>query len=314
MEAYEGYWRKMPSVKRLVFKSVPEATTRLAMLKRGEVDVAYLLDAPQAQEVKRDPKLKLAFSGGIGDLLPRLLRPVGPEVAVGRPARAPGRQPRDRSQGAERGGDARRLQADRQHRAAHASSSRCRSSPYPYDPAQAKKLLAEAGYPNGFDAGELLPLPPYFSMGEAIVNYLGAVGIRMRMRTMERAAFYSALARRRSSRACACASSALYGNAASRHVGGRAERRRLRLRRLSRHRRALQAAGARDRPEEARGACCTRSSSSSTSACGSRPIYEYIWPSGDRAAGGGARADADRPLSVVGAARGGAAQEELIYV
>jgi peptide/nickel transport system substrate-binding protein len=66
MEAYEGYWRKMPSVKRLVFKSVPEATTRLAMLKRGEVDVAYLLDATMAQDVKRDPTLKLAFSGGIG--------------------------------------------------------------------------------------------------------------------------------------------------------------------------------------------------------------------------------------------------------
>ena len=66
MEAYEGYWRKMPSVKRLVFKSVPEATTRAAMLKRGEVDVAYLLEVPQAQELKRDPTLKLAFSGGIG--------------------------------------------------------------------------------------------------------------------------------------------------------------------------------------------------------------------------------------------------------
>src|SRR5207247_11091667 len=52
MEAFEGYWRKVPQVKRLVFKSVPEATTRMAMLKRGEVDVAYLLDAPQAQEVK----------------------------------------------------------------------------------------------------------------------------------------------------------------------------------------------------------------------------------------------------------------------
>ena len=38
MEAYEGYWRKVPSVKRLVYKSVPEATTRMAMLKRGEVD------------------------------------------------------------------------------------------------------------------------------------------------------------------------------------------------------------------------------------------------------------------------------------
>src|SRR5207247_6385561 len=66
MEANEGYWRKMPSVKRLSFKMVPEATTRMAMLKRGEVDVAYLLDAPMAEEVKRTPSLKLAFSGGIG--------------------------------------------------------------------------------------------------------------------------------------------------------------------------------------------------------------------------------------------------------
>ena len=52
-------------MKRLVFKTVPESTTRLAMLKRGEVDIAYLLEGPQAQEVKRDPNLKLAFSGGI---------------------------------------------------------------------------------------------------------------------------------------------------------------------------------------------------------------------------------------------------------
>src|SRR5437867_1340959 len=65
MEAFEGYWRKVPHVKRLVFKSVPESATRMAMLKRGEVDIAYLLDVPQAQEVKRDPNLKLAFSGGI---------------------------------------------------------------------------------------------------------------------------------------------------------------------------------------------------------------------------------------------------------
>src|SRR5216683_1144527 len=65
MEAFEGYWRKVPSVKRLVFKSVTESTTRAAMLKRGEVDIAYLLEVPQAEEVKRDPNLKLAFSGGI---------------------------------------------------------------------------------------------------------------------------------------------------------------------------------------------------------------------------------------------------------
>src|SRR5438477_3273745 len=79
MEAYEGYWRKMPSVKRLVFKSVPESTTRLAMVKRGEADVAYLLDAPQAIEVKRDPSLKLASSGGIGTFYLALLEQFDPK-------------------------------------------------------------------------------------------------------------------------------------------------------------------------------------------------------------------------------------------
>jgi peptide/nickel transport system substrate-binding protein len=34
MEAVESYWRKAPHVKRLVFKSVPEVTTRLAMMIR----------------------------------------------------------------------------------------------------------------------------------------------------------------------------------------------------------------------------------------------------------------------------------------
>ena len=64
--------------------------------------------------------------------------------------------------------------------------------PYAYDPAKAKQLLAEAGYPNGFDAGDLTPNPPYFGMGEAITNYLAAVGIRTRLRSMERAAYFSA--------------------------------------------------------------------------------------------------------------------------
>src|SRR5262245_50517728 len=59
LEAYEGYWRKVPNVKRLVMKSVPEATTRLAMLKNQEADVTYGLYGPLAEEVRRDPALKL---------------------------------------------------------------------------------------------------------------------------------------------------------------------------------------------------------------------------------------------------------------
>ena len=64
--------------------------------------------------------------------------------------------------------------------------------PFPYDPARAQQLLAEAGYPNGFEAGDLTPFPPFFTMGETVANYLGAVGIRTTLRTMERAVFLAA--------------------------------------------------------------------------------------------------------------------------
>src|SRR5262249_40693322 len=66
------------------------------------------------------------------------------------------------------------------------------TEPLPYDPKKATQLLAEAGYPNGFDAGEFVPIPPFTTVSEAVVNYLNAVGIRVHMRTMERAAFLTA--------------------------------------------------------------------------------------------------------------------------
>src|SRR5467141_4309726 len=59
LEAVEGYWRKTPSVKRLVFKAVPDPTTRLAMLKRGEADIAYGLGGELGSEVQRTPGLTL---------------------------------------------------------------------------------------------------------------------------------------------------------------------------------------------------------------------------------------------------------------
>ena len=119
VEAFEGHWRKVPSVKRMVFKTIPDPTTRAAALKNGEVDLAYMLDAPTALELKRDPSFRLGYSGAIGVHYLEFFDQWDPEIAVARPARAAGRQPRDRSQGAERGGDARRLPPDGQHGAAH---------------------------------------------------------------------------------------------------------------------------------------------------------------------------------------------------
>src|SRR5439155_13398508 len=59
LEAFEQYWRKTPSVKRLVFKVIPDETTRLAALKRGEVDLIYSIRGELAEEVQKTPGLTL---------------------------------------------------------------------------------------------------------------------------------------------------------------------------------------------------------------------------------------------------------------
>ncbi len=214
MEANEDYWRKVPSVKRLVFHSVPEATTRLAMLKRGEVDVAYLLEGQLGESIRNDPKLKLVFSGGVATNFLDFFDMWDPKSPwADQRVRKAASLALDRKAIS----DADTLGASKPN-----GNVVLRSMEYalpidadPYDPAQAKKLLAEAGYPNGFDAGDLYAVPPYFNTGEAIGGYLGAVGIRTKLRTMERATFFSALGTKKLKGVCFC-SIAIYGNASTR--------------------------------------------------------------------------------------------------
>src|ERR1700737_530960 len=63
--------------------------------------------------------------------------------------------------------------------------------PMPYDPAKAKQLVAEAGYPNGLDAGEFAAIPGFQTIAQSVMNYLNAAGLRVRLKQMERAAFYA---------------------------------------------------------------------------------------------------------------------------
>src|SRR5215472_10453887 len=59
LEAFDQYWHSRPNVKRLVFKVIPDETTRLAALKRGEVDIAYSIRGELAEELRRTPGLTL---------------------------------------------------------------------------------------------------------------------------------------------------------------------------------------------------------------------------------------------------------------
>src|SRR5689334_15853018 len=59
LEAFDQYWRKPPKVKRLVFKVIPDESTRLAALKRGEIDIVYSIRGELAEELQRTPGLTL---------------------------------------------------------------------------------------------------------------------------------------------------------------------------------------------------------------------------------------------------------------
>jgi peptide/nickel transport system substrate-binding protein len=86
---------------------------------------------------------------------------------------------------------------------------------WPYDPAKARKLLAEAGYPNGFHAGDYSVDAAYASVVEAIVNYFGVVGITAKVRPLERAAFFTQF-REKKLRNLVQSGSGAAGNAATR--------------------------------------------------------------------------------------------------
>src|SRR2546422_2540969 len=191
LEAYPGYWRHVPYVKRLIMKSVPEGTTRVAMLKKGEADMAFVLDGPEAETVQRDPRLALVAT--------RHASVFWIEFADQWDPKSPWHDKRLRQ--------AVNYALDRKAISDAACLGFCPPSgvivprvmdyalqvePHPYDPQKAKQLLADAGYPRGFDAGEMTPIPGFATIAEAAVNYLNTVGIRVRLRQMERATFYAA--------------------------------------------------------------------------------------------------------------------------
>src|SRR5439155_6489883 len=191
LEAFDGYWRKKPNVKRLVIRGIPDEATRAAALKRNEVDIVNLINGPIAEEVQRTPGRTLTAMRTNGVFFLEF-----PEQWT---AGSPWADRRVRL--------AASLAIDRQ--AINDAESLGFSGvtgnfiprhqeftlpidAHPYDPKRAKTLRAGAGYPNGLELGEFTAFPPYNSMGEAIVNYFNAVGLRPRLRTMERAAFLSA--------------------------------------------------------------------------------------------------------------------------
>ena len=214
VEAFEQYWKKVPSVKRLVFKVVPDESTRLAMLKRGEADIVYSIRGALAEELRRTPGLALKPAVIQGTFWLAFVDQWDPKSPWhDRRVRLAPNHAMDRNA---------------INQAETLGFSKITGSIIPssfefykalplhaYDPQKARQLLTEAGFPNGFDAGELSCDSTYSNLAETVVNYLKVIGIRVQLRPLERAAFF-AQHRDKKLKNVIQASSGAFGSAATR--------------------------------------------------------------------------------------------------
>ncbi|HYE90584.1 MAG TPA: ABC transporter substrate-binding protein, partial [Terriglobales bacterium] len=214
MEAADRYWRKTPAVKRIVFRSVPDEATRLAALKRGEVDIAYSIRGELAEELQRTEGLALK---------PAVIQaPFWMYFADQWDPKSPWHDRRVRLAATQA--------IDRTviNQALTLGHSKLTSSIIPstfeffwqppavrFDRPAARKLLADAGFPNGFDAGEYYCDTSYANLGEAVVADLHKIGIKAQIRPLERAAFFSGYSGKKFKNLIQGASGA-FGNAATR--------------------------------------------------------------------------------------------------
>ncbi|HXA97598.1 MAG TPA: ABC transporter substrate-binding protein, partial [Candidatus Dormibacteraeota bacterium] len=214
LDAFPEYWRKAPQVKRLVMRSIVDETTRAAAVKTGEVDFGYLFVGAIAEDLRR--------TAGIRVVAPLLYGMYWLDFLDQWDPKSPWHDRRVRQ--------AASLTIDRQaiNQAEMLGLGKpagafvppefdfaLRVDPPPFDPKRAKQLMTEAGYPNGFDAGDLTPLPPYTALAEEVGGYLQAIGIRTTIRTMERATFMTTW-REKKLRGLLIGATGAAGNAAAR--------------------------------------------------------------------------------------------------
>ena len=184
MDANPNYWQEgYPKVARLIFRPIPESSTRVAAVQTGEIHIANRLSAEEAQSLLGAPNVQVVryptdrvFYIAFNNLTTGIGTPIEDKLV---------RQ-------------AMNYAVDRQgiinalfDGYANLSTGfvvpgtlgyNPDMAPYPYDPEMAKQLLAEAGYPDGFSIGMACPVGAYTNFEqvcEAIANFLADVGITM---------------------------------------------------------------------------------------------------------------------------------------
>ena len=186
LEANPTYWRGPVNPKRLVFRAIRDAGTRAAELRSGGVDIVAAPPVPQLETLDSGDTQVVPVKGGRIIIYPfnvsappfdnRKVREAA-NLAVNKDAIV------------------RNVLGNRGIVMAGPFTPAwlgfdASVKPFPYDPARAKQLLAEAGYPQGLDTTWSISSGVFLKdteIGEAVAGQLRQVGIRVKLVPTERA-------------------------------------------------------------------------------------------------------------------------------
>jgi len=189
LEANESYWRGAPKVKKIIVRPILDDAARIAALQAGEVDLIAPVPHARIAELKRNDKLVIKTIPA-----PRIFHVT---IDVRKP-------PFDNVKVRQALNDAVDVNAILKSlyfgygtRLATVVDKGALGydpsvAPYPFDPKKAKALLAEAGFPNGFDTefdSFTGSIADHSKPAEAIVGFLQKVGVKAKQNVFEFAAF-----------------------------------------------------------------------------------------------------------------------------
>jgi peptide/nickel transport system substrate-binding protein len=189
LEANENYWDGAPAIKKVTFVHAPDASTRDSQLLSGDVDLVHKVSPADAARVQAQSDLKLVSTRSMNLIFIGMNTFVKPFDDV--------RVRQALNYAVDWDSIIKNVLSGFAYRNASSIGALTAGydpnlKPYPYDPTKAKQLLADAGYPNGFDTTFDGPIGFYNQdkeVSEAVIGDLAKVGVRVKYQGIEFQAF-----------------------------------------------------------------------------------------------------------------------------
>jgi len=187
----ENYWGKPAQIDQVIWRPITEDAARMTSLETGAIDIATAIPPHEADRLEKKPGIRVERV--------RAMR----SIHIGLPLRfTPFRNRLVRmamNHAVDVDSIIKHVLDGRGYRATGTSGPSILGynpdiRPFPYDPAKAKSLLAEAGYPNGFQVDLITPSGRYLKdreAAQAIAGQLAKAGVRANVITQEWSVFWS---------------------------------------------------------------------------------------------------------------------------